>query len=245
MQHPASYRGCRAYQKEKAALKIQYESRINIHEARKKVTDEDFPKLRTRPRQETDEESSCTETDTDTENESEDMSEEDAPQQRRRYADVLSPPRAPRYEGTPWGPTREKTREKPKPQRKSHRNQRPAATREQSQKKIRNDMTPETTKKIVMDAIIEVIPQILNNFVAIICKVIFAHGISAEGKHDLINEGILKVMENFVDKYQQPERKRTNIETNLLDLSSESDMEDDEVGINNLDKIREEWMKTH
>ena len=106
-------------------------------------------------------------------------------------------------------------------------------------------MTPETTKKIVMDAIIEVIPQILNNFVAIICKVIFAHGISAEGKHDLINEGILKVMENFVDKYQQPVRKRTNIETNLLDLSSESDMEDDEVGINNLHKIREEWRKMH
>ena len=139
------------------------------------------------------------------------------------------------------------SQEQPKTQRIVRREQRGSttgATRQNQNIAESNGTTPaEVTKKIVMDAVIELIPQILNNFIAIICKVIVAHGITAEDKHQHINEGILKVMESFVNKYQQPERKRTSAEANLLDLSSESDMEDDGIINKTVDEIRKGWMK--
>ena len=222
-QHAASYRGCKAYKMEKSAQKLRYESNINIHEARKRVKDQNNrlpPPLNRRPpppnrrppppppqapfREQTDpEEEDYEEEDTEEETE-EEATQMEVTQNRRTYASAIHTPVQP-IEGTRWGPAREQQQPMPQRKRTRRRNREGAAAAAAAVAAANNTtQTAKETKDIVKDVISELIPEILSNITTIICKVLFTQGTTTEGKFQLFNEGILTLIEGFFQKFSNP-----------------------------------------
>ena len=241
--HPASYRGCIAYKSEKEALRMKHQTRINIHDARKIVKEDNYPPLQGKTGQPQQPNPPRDRQHNDPDRDRNHGTYANAAAAAKAAADAAAasaaasaaaaidadaaapstaaavgahpppspPPQKPRQiEGTRWGPGRTETPNR----RRRHRfreDEEDSYNWDNTYHRTRDTQSnytyeEERMKKLIVDTVTEMLPNIMMGFAAVLCKVLYGQDTNEPTEENLSD--LLKGLRNKTKSDQQQENIR-------------------------------------
>ncbi|CAL4064395.1 unnamed protein product, partial [Meganyctiphanes norvegica] len=226
-EHPSSYKGCPRYKKEKAALKLKYEAKIDIHYARKIITAQgNLNPQRPRSYSQSSQSSQETTQSAQTPN-AVGTSYRDAAIKRRAQENRPKFNNPAPISGTPWGELRRKNISQTEGGRTNRNEERENRRRNQNTRTERQIL--KKTKSLVTQTLKELLPDVLGNILMGFFTMLSQTMNREEGNQEEINHTVKIGMKKLLTQvFSHMDEIHTDTEDNSDE--DESNMETAEEG---------------